>query len=138
MTPSVATVGPRVPARRPFQEHELTMLLARRAAAEFIGTALLLIAAVGSGIAAQSLSPNDTGLQLLENAAATGAALVAIILAVGPVSGAHLNPIVSCADALFGGLRPRELATYCTAREATRMETGDSTPHAKALGIEAR
>ena len=62
-----------------------TRELARQALAEFIGTALLLIAIVGSGIAAQRLSPHDTGLELLENAAATGAALMAIILAVGPV-----------------------------------------------------
>jgi arsenate reductase len=77
---------------------------------------LLLIAVVGSGIAAQTLSPADTGLELLENAAATGAALVAIIFAVGSVSGAHLNPAVSCADAVFGGLRARELATYVVAQ----------------------
>ena len=63
-------------------------MLARRALAELIGTALLLVAVVGSGIAAERLSPGDTGLQLLESAAATAAALVAIILAVGPVSGA--------------------------------------------------
>jgi arsenate reductase len=90
----------------------------RKALAEFIGTALLLIAVIGSGIAAQTLSPNDTGLELLENALATGAALVAIILAVGPVSGAHLNPIVSAADAIFGGLRPRELVAYAVAQLA--------------------
>src|SRR5438132_5820840 len=66
--------------------------LGRRVLAEFIGTGLLLIAVVGSGIAAQNLSPGDTGLELLENAIATGAALVAIILAVGSVSDAHLNP----------------------------------------------
>jgi len=94
------------------------MLLMRRALAEFIGTALLLIAVIGSGIAAQSLSPGDTGLELLENAIATGAALVAIILAVGSVSGAHLNPVVSAADALFGGLRPRELVAYVIAQVA--------------------
>ncbi len=64
----------------------------------------------------QTLSPGDTGLELLENAAATGTALVAIILAVGPVSGAHLNPIVSGADAYFGGLRRGELATYVVAQ----------------------
>jgi len=86
--------------------------------AEFIGTALLLIAVIGSGIAAQSLSPGDVGLELLENAVATGAALVAIILAVGPVSGAHLNPVVSAADAVFGGLRLRELAAYVIAQVA--------------------
>ena len=88
----------------------------RRVLAEGIGTALLLIAVVGSGIAAQTLSPNDTGLALLENAIATGAALVAIILAVGSVSGAHLNPIVSCVDALFGGLRRGELVWYVMAQ----------------------
>jgi glycerol uptake facilitator-like aquaporin len=90
--------------------------LARRVVAEFVGTALLLIAVVGSGIAAQTLSPGETGLELLENAAATGAALVAIILAVGSVSGAHLNPVVSGADALFRGLGPLELAAYVVAQ----------------------
>ena len=93
-------------------EHQLE----RRVLAEFIGTAFLLIAVVGSGIAAQTLSPTDTGLALLENAIATGAALVAIILAVGSVSGAHLNPIVSCVDAVFGGLRRAELAWYVVAQ----------------------
>ncbi len=68
--------------------------LVRRAFAEALGTGLLVLAVVGSGIAAERLSPGDVGLQLLENAAATAAALVAIILAVGPVSGAHLNPAV--------------------------------------------
>lgn len=91
-------------------------LLMRRAGAEFIGTALLLVAVIGSGIAAQRLSPTDTGLELLENAVATGAALVAIILAVGPVSGAHLNPVVSAVDAVFGGLRRTELAVYVAAQ----------------------
>jgi glycerol uptake facilitator-like aquaporin len=90
--------------------------LVRRALAEFLGTALLLIAVIGSGIAAQTLSPNDTGLQLLENAAATGAALVAIILAVGSVSGAHLNPVVSAADAYFGGLGRVQLLVYVVAQ----------------------
>ncbi|MGI9148623.1 MAG: aquaporin [Chloroflexota bacterium] len=93
-------------------------LLRRRVLAEFIGTALLLIAVIGSGIAAQSLSPGDVGLELLENAVATGAALVAIILAVRSVSGAHLNPVVSAADAVFGGLRLRELAAYVIAQVA--------------------
>jgi glycerol uptake facilitator-like aquaporin len=90
--------------------------LMRRAVAEFVGTALLLIAVIGSGIGAQTLSPNDTGLELLENAAATGAALVAIILAVGSVSGAHLNPVVSCADAFFGGLSRLQLVVYVVAQ----------------------
>ncbi|MDQ3353985.1 MAG: aquaporin family protein [Actinomycetota bacterium] len=90
--------------------------LARRALAELLGTALLLIAVVGSGIAAASLSPDDVGLQLFENAAATAAALVAIILAVGPVSGAHLNPVVTLADRAFGGLDTRSAAVYIGAQ----------------------
>lgn len=112
MTTTVATetAVPRVaPRTAPVQ-------LIRSALAEFIGTALLLIAVIGSGIAAKTLSPNDVGLELLENAIATGAALVAIILAVGSVSGAHLNPVVSCADALFGGLGRLQLAVYVVAQ----------------------
>ena len=92
--------------------------LPRRAAAEALGTAFLLIAVVGSGIAAQRLSPFRSGLPLLENALATGAALVAIILALGPISGAHLNPAVSAVDAVLGGLRRRELGVYWVAQFA--------------------
>jgi glycerol uptake facilitator-like aquaporin len=92
------------------------LLLIRKAVAELIGTALLLVAVIGSGIAAQRLSPHDTGLQLLENAIATGAALVAIILAVGSVSGAHLNPVISLVDAALGGLRRGEIAVYIAAQ----------------------
>lgn len=73
---------------------------------------------MGSGIAAQRLSPNDIGLELLENSIATGAALAAIILAVGPVSGAHLNPAVSLADRLLGGLTWRETGAYWLAQAA--------------------
>ncbi|WP_431920949.1 aquaporin [Nonomuraea jabiensis] len=90
--------------------------LARRALAEFLGTTLLLIAVVGSGIAAQRLSPHDAGLQLLENSTATAAALVAIILALGPVSGAHLNPVVTLADRIFGGLTSGQAAAYIAAQ----------------------
>lgn len=75
----------------------MTPPLVRRALAEYCGTAFLVAVVVGSGVAAAKLSPNDTGLQLLENAAATAAGLVALILAFGPVSGAHLNPVVSLA-----------------------------------------
>jgi glycerol uptake facilitator-like aquaporin len=92
------------------------MTLARRAAAEALGTALLVVAVVGSGIAAERLSPGQPGLQLLESAAATAAALVAIIVAVGPVSGAHLNPAVTVADRLLGGMTTRELAAYVPAQ----------------------
>jgi len=88
----------------------------RRLFAEFLGTALLVVAVVGSGIAAQRLSPGDVGLQLFENAVATGAALVAIILALGAVSGAHLNPVVTLADRFFGGMKSREAAGYCGAQ----------------------
>ena len=90
--------------------------LSRRCVAEFIGTALLVTVVVGSGIAAQRLSPDDVGLQLLENAVATAAGLMAIILAVGPVSGAHLNPVVSIADAVFGGMPWRSVLGYVPAQ----------------------
>ena len=69
--------------------------LPRRLVAEALGTALLIVAVVGSGIMATRLSPDDVGLQLLENAAATAAALIGLILVFGPVSGAHFNPVVS-------------------------------------------
>ena len=90
--------------------------LSRRAFAEAIGTALLVVAVVGSGIAAQRLSPADPGMQLLVNAAATATALVAIILAVGPVSGAHLNPVVTLAARAFGSLTTREALSYAGAQ----------------------
>jgi glycerol uptake facilitator-like aquaporin len=97
----------------------MTLPLARRALAEALGTAALLIAVVGSGIMAQRLSPHDTGLQLLENSIATGAALVAIIVTFGSVSGAHLNPVVTLADRAFGGLTTtRETMTYIGAQVA--------------------
>jgi arsenate reductase len=86
--------------------------LARRLLAELLGSAFLAAIVIGSGIAAQRLSPGDTGLELLENAAATAAGLFAIILMFGPVSGAHFNPVVSFADAVFGGLRWRDAAAY--------------------------
>jgi glycerol uptake facilitator-like aquaporin len=85
--------------------------LARSLLAEFLGGAFLAAIVIGSGIAAQRLSPGNTGLELLENAAATAAGLYAIILIFGPVSGAHLNPVVSLIDASFAGLSwPRAFA----------------------------
>ena len=87
-------------------------MLWRRLAAELLGSAFLAAVVVGSGIAAQRLSPGQTGLELLENAAATAAGLFAIILMFGPVSGGHFNPVVSFADAAFGGLRWRDAAAY--------------------------
>lgn len=84
----------------------------RRLLAEFVGTGMLSVAVIGSGIMASRLSPDDVGLQLLQNALATAAALAAIILAVGPVSGGHLNPVVTAADCFFGGLSRRHAAGY--------------------------
>lgn len=86
--------------------------LPRRLLAEAIGTAMLVLAVIGSGIAASRLSPGDTGLQLLENAVATAGALAAIILAVGPVSGAHLNPVVTIADRVLGGVSTSDAVGY--------------------------
>jgi glycerol uptake facilitator-like aquaporin len=76
----------------------MSRALARTALAEFLGTALLVCVVVGSGIAAQQLSPGDVGLQLLENSIATAFGLTALILMFGAVSGAHFNPVVSLAD----------------------------------------
>jgi glycerol uptake facilitator-like aquaporin len=84
----------------------------RRLLAEFLGSAFLAAVVIGSGIAAQRLSPGNTGLQLLENAAATAAGLFAIILMFGPVSGGHFNPVVSFVDAAFGGLSWRDATCY--------------------------
>ena len=92
--------------------------LARRLLAELLGSAFLAALVIGSGIAAQTLSPNDVGLQLFENAAATAAGLYAIILMFGPVSGGHFNPVVSLADASFGGMRWREAFAYIPAQVA--------------------
>ena len=85
-------------------------LLSRQAVAEFLGSAGLVTVVIGSGIAAQRLSPDDTGLALLENALATGAGLVALILAFGPISGGHFNPVVTLADRSLGGVSNRQTA----------------------------
>ena len=90
----------------------------RRVAAEFLGSGFLAAVVIGSGIAAQRLSPGETGLELLENAAATAAGLFAIILMFGPVSGGHFNPVVSFTDAAFGGLSWRDAAAYLPAQVA--------------------
>ncbi len=92
--------------------------LGRQVTAEAVGTGLLLAVVVGSGIFAERLSPDDVGLQLLENAVATAGGLVALILALGSVSGAHFNPVVSLADRLLGGLTTRELLAYVPAQIA--------------------
>jgi len=96
----------------------MTATLGRKVTAEAVGTGLLVAVVVGSGIMAQRLSPDDVGLQLLENSTATAGGLLALILAFGAVSGAHLNPIVSIADRFFGGLSTRELLAYVPAQVA--------------------
>ena len=93
--------------------------LPRRLLAEFVGTALLVTVVVGSGIAAQQLSPNDVGLQLLENSTATAFGLAVLILMFGPVSGAHFNPVVSAVDWFLSRHSP----------------TGLSAPHVGAYAI---
>jgi glycerol uptake facilitator-like aquaporin len=92
--------------------------LGRRLLAEWLGSAFLAAVVIGSGITAQRLSPAESGLELLENAAATAAGLYAIILMVGPVSGGHLNPVVSFVDAALGGLSWRNAASYLAAQVA--------------------
>jgi glycerol uptake facilitator-like aquaporin len=92
--------------------------IARRLIAELLGSAFLAALVIGSGIAAQTLSPYDVGLELFENAAATAAGLFTIILMFGPVSGGHFNPVVSIADASFGGIRWRDALAYVPAQVA--------------------
>ncbi len=81
----------------PADETPLTAALHRRLAAELLGSALLVTVVVGSGIAAATLSPTDVGLQLLQNSLATTLGLAVLILVLGPVSGAHFNPVVTLA-----------------------------------------
>ena len=90
--------------------------LGARAAAEFLGAAFLVAAVVGSGIMAERLAGGNVALALLANTIATGAALVALLLAFGPVSGAHLNPVVSLADAIEGGQSWRDALLYIVAQ----------------------
>ena len=90
--------------------------LSRRAAAEFFGTLFLLCAVVGSGIMGDHLSSGNIAIALLANSIATGAALVALILALGPISGAHFNPVVSLANAWRGGMVWRDIPVYTAAQ----------------------
>lgn len=97
--------------------------LPRRLLAEFLGSALLVTVVVGSGVAAQQLSPNDVGIQLLENSTATALGLAVLILIFGPISGAHFNPVVSLADWTLGrrsrnGLASGDLVAYVVAQVA--------------------
>lgn len=95
---------------------DMGIALARRLTAEAIGTGLLVMAVIGSGIMATRLSPSDTGLQLLENAAATAGALIALILMFGGVSGAHFNPVVTLVDRLFNTISTRDALSYVPAQ----------------------
>lgn len=95
---------------------QLRLDLSRRLVAEALGTALLIIAVVGSGIMASRLSPTDVGLQLLENAAATAGALIGLILMFGAVSGAHFNPVVTLVDRLLGTISTRDAGLYAIAQ----------------------
>jgi glycerol uptake facilitator-like aquaporin len=92
--------------------------LMKRVVSEFFGTALLLAAVVGSGIMGEQLSGGNVALALLVNSLATGAALVALILAFGPISGAHFNPAVTLADASQGGIRWALVPAYLGAQSA--------------------
>jgi glycerol uptake facilitator-like aquaporin len=90
--------------------------LPKRLAAEFLGTVFLVAAVVGSGIMAERLANGNVAVALLANTIATGAALIALILTFGPISGAHFNPVVSVADGLEGGLSWHETFTYVLAQ----------------------
>jgi len=95
---------------------QISPSLGRRATAEGVGTGLLVAVVVGSGIAAERLSPDDVGLQLLENALATAGGLVALILAFGAVSGAHFNPVVTLAERALGGMSTAHALAYIAAQ----------------------
>ncbi len=100
----------------------------RKALAEYLGSLLLATIVIGSGIAAQTYSPNAIGLELLENAAATGLGLYVIIATLGPISGAHFNPIISFVDAAFGGISWRTARWYLVVQVAGMHQRRDSSP----------
>ena len=102
--------------------------LPRRVVAEFAGTLFLLAAVVGSGIMGERLAAGNVALALLANTIATGAALIALILAFGPISGAHFNPAVTLADAWQGGIAWREAPAYIAAQLAGAF-AGVATAH---------
>src|SRR6185437_3062638 len=94
----------------------MTFQLQVRLGAEFVGTAFLVAAVVGSGIMGEQLAGGNVAIALLANTIATGAALVALILTFGPISGAHFNPAVTLADAWQGGMPWREVPAYVVAQ----------------------
>ena len=113
----VARLLPEPKAVPPAREASTTLANAiRRLGGEFLGSALLTAIVVGSGIAAQRLSPSDTGLQLLENSIATALGLTVLILVFAPLSGAHFNPVVSVVDALLGHRPWSEALRYIPAQ----------------------
>ena len=93
-----------------------TPALPRRLAAEALGSLALTAIVVGSGIAAQTLSPTDVGLQLAENAVVTAFGLLTLIVVLGPISGAHFNPVVTLVEAVLGHRPRREVMGYCLAQ----------------------
>jgi len=94
----------------------MTISLSRRLAAEFLGTAFLVAAVVGSGVMGERLANGNVALALLANTIATGAALIALILTFGPISGAHMNPVVTLADAMESGLPWGQASQYVLAQ----------------------
>jgi len=88
----------------------------RRLAAEFLGTGFLVATVIGSGIMGERLAGGNVAIALLANTIATGSALVALILAFGPISGAHFNPVVTLSDALEGRMRWKETPGYIAAQ----------------------
>jgi glycerol uptake facilitator-like aquaporin len=94
----------------------MTYTFRSRLAAEFLGTAFLLMAVVGSGIMGERLAGGNIAVALLANSVATGAALVALILALSPISGAHFNPVVTLASAMQGGMKWRQTPAYIVAQ----------------------
>src|SRR5436305_1963025 len=94
----------------------MSISLPRRAAAEFAGTCLLVAAVIGSGIMGERLAGGNVAIALLANTIATGAALAALILTFGPISGAHLNPAVTLCDAMERGAAWRDAAFYAVAQ----------------------
>jgi len=99
-------------------DRRASITLSRRLCAEAVGTAMLLAAVVGSGIMGEQLAGGNVAIALLANSIATGAALTALILTFGPISGAHFNPVVTIADFLNGGLRWSEASGYIVAQFA--------------------
>ena len=98
------------------RHRKVKLSLSRRAVAEAIGTAMLLTAIVGSGVMGERTAGGNVAIALLANAIATGAALIALILTIAPISGAHLNPVVTLADASQGGFPWREVPAYIAAQ----------------------